>query len=310
MGRGPSYPFVDLEEAIGLTKKIYDYAKRSAAASDAVVEHALKYSLKSSGGIKTIAALKAFGLIEESEGNKAKTLKISDRAYRILVDDVASPERIQAVKDAALSPKWYEYCWKKWGASPPPSMRSTLILEHGFIPSTVDAFMRDYRKTLEYAGIGPAEEENPAEQDGSGSGSQPFNIGDYVQWESQGVLRMPAAKKLTHYSPDGKFGFVEGSFTGIPADQLIAGDPPEQVTPQQPALRNAMLQVGYPNMRVETFSLSDGITVNVQWPSSITQDAFEDLGEWLELLKKKIGRAVNKPQDKTLGTKDGTDQVS
>ena len=82
MGRGPSYPYVDLEEAVALARKVYGYAKRSAAPIGSVVAEAWGYSAKSSSGEKVLAALKYFGLVEESMSGEAKMLKITDRAYK------------------------------------------------------------------------------------------------------------------------------------------------------------------------------------------------------------------------------------
>jgi hypothetical protein len=301
MGRGPSYPFVDLEAAIGLTQKIYDYTKRSAASTDAIVEHALKYSLKSSGGIKVLAALKSYGLTEELNGNKAKTTKITDSAYRILVDDPESPERREAIQAAALAPKWYRFCWDKWGPSPPPSMRSTLLVNYGFIPTTVDSFLRDYKKTLDFAGLQEAsEDQGPSNLNGSVPKSN-FKIGEYVQWESQGMLRMPAARKLTHYSPGGDFAFVEGALTGIPAAELIAAEPPEPEPAEQFTPPNifipAILKPGAPGgakMQTETFALPEGVTGQLQWPSTMSAEAYEDFVYQLEGLKRRVSRAVRK----------------
>jgi hypothetical protein len=297
MGRGPSYPFIDLEEAIAATQKIYAYTKRSWAPSDAVVEHALKYSLKSSGGIKTVAALKAYGLIEEGENEKSRAIKITDRAYRILVDDQSSPERIQAIKDAALSPKWYQYCWQKWGDTRPPAMRSVLLINHGFIPTTVDSFLKDYEKTLKFAGISAGDGiPEGIRQDGSKSESHIFNIGDYVQWESQGVLWMPEAKRISAFLDDGKFATVEGSTNPVPVAQLIPAEPPATVKPA-----NALTPVttgivapprGGVKVHTETFALSEGVTGQLQWPSVMSREAYEDFEYQIEGLKKRINRAV------------------
>ena len=46
-------------------------------------------------------------------------------------------------------------------------------------------------------------------------------VGDLVQWLSQGSFRFRKAKKLLAISPDGQYGFVEGTNTGLPIDQLI-----------------------------------------------------------------------------------------
>ena len=286
MGRGPSYPFIDLEGAISATKKIYEFTKRATAPTDSVVEHALGYSLKSSGSGKTIAALRSFGLIEET----GQTLKISDRGYRILMDHPESSDRKQAIKDAALSPKWYLTAFEKWGPVPPASTRSTLILEHGFVPTTVDGFLKDYRKTIEYAGLTERDFKTHIQsKDGSTNLSYTQKIGDYVQWESQGVLKMPAASKLKGFSPNGDFAFVEGALTGIPVAELISADPPEE----EP-LKALPLRPGGITMKAETFTTGDGITAEIKWPSEITAEAFDDFLYRLEGLKRAVSRAIKK----------------
>ena len=224
MGRGPSYPFIDLEEAIVATKKIYDYTKRAPAPAGAVVEHALGYSVKSSGGVKTIAALKSYGLLEEA----GQSLKITDRAYRILIDTPGSSERKQAIKEAALSPKWYQSVFTKWGADPPTSTRSTLILEHGFIPTTVDSFLKDYRKTIQYAGLMEETANGMPDQSSDSSPEKGYTpkSGDWVQWETQGCLRLPEAKRIAALIDGGKFAILEGSSNPVPAAELILSDAP------------------------------------------------------------------------------------
>ena len=153
MGRGPSYPYVNLEEAVGLTRKVYEFTRKAAAPLASVVKEAWEYSPTSSSGEKVLAALKAFGLVEESASGDSKMLKISDSAYRILVDDEQSTERKACLREAALSPKWYRFCWDKWAAEMPPSMRSNLLIEHGFVESTVDKFIQDYKDSMKFGGV-------------------------------------------------------------------------------------------------------------------------------------------------------------
>ena len=49
----------------------------------------------------------------------------------------------------------------------------------------------------------------------------PIKEGMRVQWESQGALQLEGFKSITRVSEDGKWVWVEGSDTGIPADQII-----------------------------------------------------------------------------------------
>lgn len=46
------------------------------------------------------------------------------------------------------------------------------------------------------------------------------------------------------------------------------------------------------------FSLAEG-TVTVQWPVTLSPESYEDLGDWLDILKRKIGRSVKEPGEQT-----------
>jgi len=174
MARGPAYPYVDLKAAVGLLQKLLDFARRVPASVDVVAKDAWGWSPTSSTPAKAVAALKYFGLIDEVAGD-SKQIKVSDRGYRILVDDSDSPERKKALETAALAPVQYNYVYKTWGAEVPPAARSALIFEKGFVASTVDGFLKDYRATMLFAGLsGPPKQ--PAEQE-NGDGNSTANNG-------------------------------------------------------------------------------------------------------------------------------------
>lgn len=257
MGRGPSYPYVGLESAIGLARKIYDYTKRGAAPVESVVTDALGYSATSSSGQKVLAALKAFGLVEDAPGTNGKSIKLSQRSIRILLDEPDSNERREEIKSAALSPRWYEHCWKKWGSDMPPAMRSSLLIEHGFVDSTVEGFLKDYRATIAFAGL-------------TGEGSKPKT--DKSEEESA--------------SPENGNGIqsnLQGSEEG--AKLLNA-----------PAISPLASPSGGITMRTDTLTLADGITLQLQWPSVISQETYEDFEYQLEGFKKRLRRAVQSQQ--------------
>jgi len=152
MARGPAYPYVDLETACDQLKKLYDFARRGPASIDAVAKEAWGWSPTSSTPSKAVAALKYFGLIDEVPGD-SKQIKVSDRGYRILFDSLDSPERKKAIEAAALAPAQYAYVYKTWGVEVPPAARSTLLFEKGFVASTVDSFLRDYKATMLFSGL-------------------------------------------------------------------------------------------------------------------------------------------------------------
>jgi hypothetical protein len=303
MGRGPSYPYVDLEGAIAYTRKVYDFAKRGSAATEAVVKDGLKLSPTSSGSQKVIAALRAFGLIEDAPGANGKAVKVSNSAIRILLDDPDSAQRQDEIKKAALSPKWYEYCWAKWGKDMPPAMRSNLLIEHGFVESTVDGFLDDYRKTIAFAGLLDDVIFKKEEQSTDESKNR-LKVGDFVQWEVQGDLKLPSSRKILSFLDDGKYATVEGYPTNpIPIAELITAEPPEQRRPDAstliPSVTIKAAVGGDTKVKSEIFSLSEGVNGQLHWPSVMTQDAYDDFLYYLEGLKRKVIRAVPKDKDKS-----------
>ncbi len=310
MGRGPSYPYVGLEEAIALAQKMYDYTKRAAAPVDSIITEAWKYSATSSSGIKVLAALKAFGLVEDAGAASGKaSLKLTPRSIRILLDDQDTSARREEIRKAALSPKWYEYCWKTWGKEMPASMKSNLLIEHSFVDSTVEGFLKDYRKTMAFAGLldGTIFGENDDLDKESNAGPK---VGDWVQYELKGILQMPEARKLVRIEKDeehGVFGFVEGQNGGIPYKDLINAEPPEAdpkpkfqppnlfVTPLMGNFTPANMRPppGEKKMVTESFTLSNGLSAQIQWPSAMSEAAFKKFEYFIEGIKMSVKDAVS-----------------
>jgi hypothetical protein len=150
--RSPSYPGIDLQEAIQLADRFKSFGGRHLVTVKFVLDH-WGYKSTSSNGMKAIAALSSFGLIESIGSGDDRKVKLSERALRILVDHDGSPERKKAIEDAALSPKIYSELWGKWGGDlpPEPEIRSYLILDRNFNETAVGGFLKDYRKTITFA---------------------------------------------------------------------------------------------------------------------------------------------------------------
>ena len=78
--RSPSFPFISLPGAVHRARELYTAERRNLVSVDVAVAH-WGYSPKSSGGKQTIAALRAYGLLEEVRGE----LRLTDRAQHIVV---------------------------------------------------------------------------------------------------------------------------------------------------------------------------------------------------------------------------------
>ena len=130
-----------------------------------------------------------------------------------------------------------------------------------------------------------------------------FDIGDFVQWESQGVIQFEA-KKVTAISDDYTHAFVEGSATGLPVRELHKVDPPAETGgsggssfPSWDFFRSQKLKTPPAKvaMNQDVYTLPGGGLV-LQWPASMTTDDLEDVELWLEMMKRKLKRIVTKKE--------------
>ena len=170
--RSPSFPFLGLREALDRARTFYEAEQRNAARPETAAAH-WGYSAKSSGGKQTIAALRAFGLVDGDA-----LVKLSGRALRILLDErEGSEERLRLVQQAALMPPVHARLWERYGAELPSSqtLRLSLILDEGFNENSVDDFLTEYRETLEYARLltAPGREEKEVQTERPATPSPP-----------------------------------------------------------------------------------------------------------------------------------------
>jgi hypothetical protein len=99
-----------------------------------------------------LSALKGFGLIEETNDR----IKITQRGVDIVARQEGDAQRSTALREAAVSPDVYRDLIKEYQASGLPSdatLKSDLIAVRRFNPNAVDGFVRDFRDTLDFAGL-------------------------------------------------------------------------------------------------------------------------------------------------------------
>lgn len=153
--RSPSYPAIDLETAVGRARTFYDREKRHPAPVATALKH-WGYTIKSSGGLVTVAALTKFGLLISEGSTQRRKVHLSDLALRILLDSREdSGERKKALQEAALKPTIHQQLWEEHDGSLPSddNLRTNLLLERKFSETAVDDFIEEYKRTLVYAGL-------------------------------------------------------------------------------------------------------------------------------------------------------------
>ncbi len=151
--RSPSYPFISLKEALEKAKKFAgQYKRHQARVSNAV--RVWGYSPKSSGGIQTIAALKAFGLLKVQGSGDDRKVELTALAWRILEANQESTRR-EAISESALKPSVISEYRGKWGAERPPDAECLdhLIFERDFNKDSARRFLKIYDDTISYGNL-------------------------------------------------------------------------------------------------------------------------------------------------------------
>jgi hypothetical protein len=297
--RSPAYPYINLEAAIKRAKEFYDKEQRNAANLRVAIKH-WGYEEKSSGGTQTIAAMLSFGLLRDDGTGEKRRVQLTPLALRILLDTRQdSKERAEAIKQSALAPKIHQQLWQRWGANRPSDegLRHTLILDWTppFNENTVDVFIREYKDTIAFAKLGESDRVPVEVEDSGGEKIQAYTpkVGDYVQWDHNGVLGFAEPKRVKGFSPDGGYAFIDGQNGAVPVKELLQESAPDntQVRSEvhasqriQPPLKTHMDEMIVP--------LSRGTKATFQWPSSLTQADVDDLKDSLKIVERKIARSV------------------
>jgi hypothetical protein len=277
--RSPSYPMFGLKEAIQKAKIVYDNDKRSFTTPDVVAKH-LGFSQHIGGpGGRTMSALRQYGLLEESGGKS----RISDRAYTLIQFPEGSPERAQALKAAIREPSLFNELLTEFGDGVPsdPALTSNL-LKRGFNPEVIPDVIRVFRETI-------------ALDSTQNVDYHPVQVGDYVQWESLGILQFDKPKQIYKLSEDGKFAFFSDSATGVPVDGLTKTEAPTGEGENGGILVNKRIPAKL-GMNSDVFTLDEGEVI-LQWPSRMSPESYADFKDWIELMTRKAKRSVKSKEE-------------
>ncbi|MGA2149453.1 MAG: hypothetical protein ABSH49_31340 [Bryobacteraceae bacterium] len=253
--RSPNYPALGLRAAVDKINAVYAQDGLATSLKIAALKH-MGYEKAHGEAARTLSALKSFGLIEEI-GDR---IKLTQRGIDIVAREEGDSQRSTALWTAAISPDIYQDLLKQYRESGLPSdiaLKSELIAVKRFNPNAVQEFIRDFRDTLEFAGISDVR---------------------VIDWNLENEEMTPEAENKLQKAPS-----------------PTAPAPPRQSTPLQPSVatlaKKAADQILHSRSYQDVFSLTEG-PVTIQWPATLSAESFEDLRDWLDIVKRKIGRSV------------------
>ncbi|KFG90227.1 hypothetical protein BV98_002037 [Sphingobium herbicidovorans NBRC 16415] len=241
--RSPPYPMFDLGKAVERAKEVYSKANAHAAGVQVLAE---AWGMKSVDGKvwRTAASLIQYGLMQDSGTGKNRKFQITDAAKRIILDTSPDSQRRQeAIQNAALGPMIHRELWDRYNVA--SGLSDTVIRTHltidreeggeaPYSPAAADEVIATYRATIAYAGLEDSTKVSPQQEDKADEnepGVTPaprvpnVKVGDFVQWESGGVIQFEA-RKVDWVSEDGSHLRVFGSPAGIPMSEVELVDAP------------------------------------------------------------------------------------
>lgn len=153
--RSPSYPGIGLETAIEKARVVWDKEHRHAAPVSNLYRH-WNYKGATGPSMTTLSALLKFGLLDDQGSGDSRTAILTEDAMAILLAPSADhPDRLRAIREAALRPTIHQELWKRYGADLPSddTIQYYLVRERKFTEMAARDLIKEYRATLAFAGV-------------------------------------------------------------------------------------------------------------------------------------------------------------
>lgn len=223
--RSPSFPFIPLSTAIGRLVALEAKFGRHPTPADKV---GLAWDMKpaSSQAAQTVAALKAFGLVQYDGNGPSRLTSISEDGRNYLRAQQEAVKR-EIAQRLALMPKMIATYWRDWGRDRPQNevALDQLVLKANFTQSAAETFLRVYDETVAFAGLTDSVSEAGSEGElGHLDDRKPtISVGDYIQVELGGAWQFPSGGvrvRGVQSQNDKEFVFVDGEATGFPIESV------------------------------------------------------------------------------------------
>lgn len=150
-GRSPNYPFFDLERSLARASQLFDKERTHATPVMTALKH-WGYTNATGRAAMTLSSLKQFGLIDDIGRGDGRQVKLTTRAYDIL-NTPHEEERQALLREAALLPDLHTQLWQEYGNLLPSdsALAWNLTKNRGFTSSGAEDFIRQWKRTMEYA---------------------------------------------------------------------------------------------------------------------------------------------------------------
>lgn len=314
--RSPSYPSAPLSEAIGQVRKI-EAQYRLSPIDRVDAAKLIGYSSLSGPASAALSSLAHYGLVERAGKGE---MRVTGLAQAILHPN-GEAEKRESIRRAAFEPALFRELHERFpNMTPPMDGIITYLNRQGFNQTATKPAARAYLQTLSFLDEAGANEiPRPSADDELDSAllsaDEPpvvnfggAQVGDLIQWESDGILQLEKQTRVRWVSDDGQWVAVEGSDAGIPMSEVLVCERAIEAPPSIPpaAFSKAQEMARAPGVgpvsaaqmahlpplgwTQAVFPLADG-PVFVNFPEHMSADGYAELKEYLEIFLRRAERA-------------------
>ncbi len=295
--RSPSFPYIGLSKAFERAEALYNYTKRHETRIIDAAKPAWNLGAKSSGTLQTVAALLAYGLIEDNGSGENRKIKVSDATYRAVADPRPGTKNA-ILAEAALKPKLIAEFYEKWGNDRPPEATciGELAFERGFTPDGAKAFLKVYDDTTAYVEAPRSDKKNDSERketEVSDPQGSPISVGDFIRIEVGGqiVVEKAAVRALQEHGGH-QYVFVEGLEAGalISDATLLEKAAAHDIPPKLPLMDQAVraIKIGWKEERLID---DEGGEILISYEGEPSTARYEFIRDYLDFKVKRAKKA-------------------
>jgi hypothetical protein len=153
--RSPNYPVIALEKGIELVAALFKSQQRYPVSVEVAAKD-WNISPKSSYLAQHVAAMSAYGLVDIEGEKESLKVKVSELAFKIIVDKRPdSDDRKTLIMAAALNPTIFRNIYDKYRSGLPSdhALQYELVTSYKFNPDAVDDFMKIMKQTFSFANV-------------------------------------------------------------------------------------------------------------------------------------------------------------
>ncbi len=237
--QSPSYPHIPLEKALARARQWFDADRTNVIHRESAAGH-VGYTSMSGAADKMLGTLAQYGLVESAGKGQVRITPLGL--------DIFAPDGDDGLKDALWrsgnSPKIFGMINDHFESTPSESALKNWLIRESFQDRAILPIMKSYFRTMEYLEREEAGDSGSPSNEDHANHDEPENekvfgnarVGDLIQWEVDGVFKLPEPAVVRHVTPFADWVFIVGSETGIPMSEVIVQPQPNKPIQQPPIL--------------------------------------------------------------------------